>query len=305
MDTTCDISKTVYTMKAGWYTKIGFAGGSLTVAMGASNTANTSWRRLFMRHIRQFYLPMYNFQVSEIYGAMGALNSSGLVFTLKRNIFSHEPTIVFVEEAWNDFVLHEPELTKKAVEGVIRQIRSSKGAPDCVLVGVGCKPGTGDRPDGLLDHTLYRELAVHYRIPFADLQEYTLKTLAERGQKWEDIGFDACHLNDYGQRMWFDALREWFDRQVQKYEVEQTRTEGGALPPPRYSDEFQYTGLINPTRKNAGLELEGMWVKDGEIDVPWYFDNLLVGRTAALRIPAASRRRSSRIRSCRRRRRFG
>lgn len=280
MDERCRIAKTVYTMKAGFYVNVAFAGGSLTVAIGASNTANTTWRRLFMRYLRDMYLPMYRFQISEIYGAMGGLMSCGLAFTLKRQVISHDPTIVFVEEVWNDFTSSPDRmLVKKAVEGCIRQIKSSKTTPDCVLVGVGCRIGAGDKKDGTLDHSLHRELADYYKIPFVDLQSYVNEQLVVRGQKWENIAFDACHLNDYGQQMWYEALRNWFDRQVNIYEIEPAKHETADLPPPLYSDEFQHVLTVDPSRKSKAVRLKGSWEKMEDPEVPWYFENVLKGRT--------------------------
>jgi len=276
----CQIAKTVYTMQAGFYVNVAFAGGSLTVAIGASNTAHTSWRRLFMRYLRDVYLPEYRFQISEIYGSMGGLMSVGQAFALKRLTLSHDPTIVFFEEVWNDFTANPDRmLVRKAVEGCIRQIKSSKTTPDCALIGVGCKKGAGDLPDGTLDHSLHRELAEHYKIPFVDLHTYTNETIQRRGQKWENIAFDACHLNDYGQQMWYEALRDWFDRQVKLYEVEPSKYETPDLPPPLYSDEFQHVRNVNPSKENPAIELKGSWDRVDEVDVPWYFEDIIRGRT--------------------------
>jgi hypothetical protein len=273
----CAISKTIYTMKAGWYSQFAFAGGSLTVAIGASNTANTSWRRLFMRHIRDRYLPVYHFQTAEVMAAIGALRSPGMVFMLQRLVFPHSPVIVFVEECYNDTTVPDKDLVRKSVEGIIRQIRCDQRHADIVLLGAGCRPGTGDGKDGLVDHSLHRAIADHYGVPFVDLQEHVMKTLQARGQKWEDIAFDNCHLNDYGQQIWYECIRDWFDKQASLYEAEPGKHEPVELPPPLYSDEFQYTRLINATKQNPKLELHGSWSKDGGEAVPWYFENVLIG----------------------------
>lgn len=278
MQEKCTISKTAYTMKAGWYSPIAFAGGSLTVAIGASNTANTSWRRLFMRHIRDTYLPMYNFQTAEVMAAMGALRSPGMVFMLQRNVFAHKPVLVFVEECYNDTTVPDKDLVRKSVEGIVRQIRADKRHADIVMLGAGCRPGAGDGPDGLVDHSLHREIAHHYGVPFVDLQKHVMDALEVRGQTWRNVAFDNCHLNDYGQQLWYDGLRTWFDRQMQLHEIEPSVHEPTELPAPLYSDEFEYTRLINPTRKSKSLILEGGWEKDRGMSIPWYFDNVLIGR---------------------------
>ena len=98
------------------------------------------------------------------------------------------------------------------------------------------------------------------------------------GREFEDMAFDACHPNDYGHQLWYDCLREWFDNQVKLYEVEPAKFETRDLPPPMLSDEFEFTKMVNPTRKNKHLVLEGNWGKNEDITVPWYFDDILVGR---------------------------
>ena len=130
---------------------------------------------------------------------------------------------------------------------------------------------------------MHREVADHYGLPFVDVQGYILKTLAQRGQTWDDISImfetgDPWHLNDYGNALWFECMREWFEEQWQRHDMNPTAVAHAELPPPMVSDEFQFTKLVNPAKRNKRLQLEGAWEKKDPGLVPWYFDNLLVGR---------------------------
>ena len=50
------------------------------------------------------------------------------------------------------------------------------------------------------------------------------------------------------------------------------------LPPPLLSDELQFARLVDPSKPQRGLTLEGSWQPRTDKCVPWYYDNLLVGR---------------------------
>jgi hypothetical protein len=126
-------------------------------------------------------------------------------------------------------------------------------------------------------------MAEHYGLAFIDVQDYLHRTLRQRGQTWDDVSIvfengDNWHLNDYGNALWFECLREWFEDQWQRYELNPTVVPRPALPPPMVSDEFQHTTLVNPVKRNKAIVTEGAWEKQDPALVPWYLDNLLVGR---------------------------
>lgn len=283
MNNKCQIFNTIERIRSASYCNIGFVGGSLTAAAGVGDSSVTSWRRLFVRHIYERFHPVYHCQPSEVMGGIGAVESYGAVFTLSRNILPNLPVLVFLEFCVNDRGCPDKALVKKGVEGAIRQIKSCQTHPDVVLLGAGNRPGTDPITGDLVDHSLHRELADYYGLSFIDVQAHLLKTLKERGQTWNDISIafekgDNYHLNDYGNYLWFDALRAWFDEQWKLYDLNPAAKPANTLPPPHASDEFQYTSLVDPTKRNKNLTWEGSWAKKTDGCVPWYFDNILTGR---------------------------
>jgi len=277
------IPDTIRKIFAASYCNIGFVGGSLTAAAGAGDTTVTSWRRLFVQYIYERYHRAYHCQPMEVMGGVGAMESFGAVFTLERNVIPFLPTIVFVEFCVNDRNSPDKDLVKKGIEGIIRQLRACKSHPDVVLVGAGCRPGSDPFTGDLVDHTIHRDIADYYGLPFIDVQDYLLTTLAQRGQTWDDVSIvfeakDSVHLNDYGNRLWFEALREWFEEQVTQYRMNPTDEWSQQLPPPCFSDEFQYTSLIDPSRRDKRFSLEGSWETKNPALVPWYLEHLLIGR---------------------------
>ena len=214
--------------------------------------------------------------------AIGAMESYGAVFTIERNVKPHMPVMAFIEFCVNDRGAPDTELVRKGVEGIIRQLKSCNTRPDVVLVGAGARPGAGETKDGLVEHALHRELADYYGLSFIDVQAYIHKTLEQRGQNWDDVSIvfadgDSCHLNDYGHSIWFECMREWFEAEWQRYDLNPTARPNGTLPAPLVSDEFQFTELVNPAKRNKQITLEGSWEKKEAGLVPWYLDSLLVG----------------------------
>ena len=279
----CQIPRTVQKILAASYCNVAHIGGSLTAAAGASNSAETSWRALFQKYLYTTYHPVYQTQVSEIMGAVGATESFGASFTLGRNVFPADPTLAFVEFAVNDRSFPKKELVQKGMEGIIRQLLAHKHGVDVIVLGAGCRPGTDDSSEtGCVDHSLHREIADYYDVPFVDMQSYIYEKLKERGQTWDDISIefeanDNCHLNDYGNQLAFESMRECFEEQFELYVSADPKPTRGELPPPMVSDELQFVKLVDPAKKNSKVELEGKWDAKSKDLIPWYFDNVLAG----------------------------
>jgi lysophospholipase L1-like esterase len=283
----CQIPNAVEKVFAASHCSVAYIGGSLTTAAGASNTAETSWRALFTQYLYREYHTRYQCQVSEVMGGLGASESYPAAFTLVRNVLPNNPDLAMVEFCVNDRVAPDKELVLKGMEGLVRQLMCAAHRCDVMIVGAGCRPGSNPKgPDGCIDQSLHRQVAVHYDLPFVDVQGYIHRTLAERGQTWDDVSIefaqgDDLHLNDYGNRLWFEALRESFEEQVGLFQAGKRKERKAPVPAPIFSDEFQHVEIIDPARKHPAVVLEGPWQRKPDGYVPWYFDHLLMGRPGA------------------------
>lgn len=266
-------------MLAASYVNVAFIGGSLTVGVGASNVAETSWRALFIKHLYQKYHRANSCQVSEIMAAIGASESYVGVFNLGRNVLPHNPALAFIEYCVNDIGVPDRDMVVKGMEGMVRQLLSLPNPCQVIVVGAGSRAGT-------VDHSLHRQVAEHYDLPFVDVQSYIYAKLKERGQTWDDVSIDfevndPWHLNDLGNRLWFEAVRDCFEEQVALYVAGKRKARHPPLPPPLLSDELQFVRLIDPSAKSKAIVLEGDWTRKAEGLFPWYFDNVLVGQPGA------------------------
>jgi lysophospholipase L1-like esterase len=283
----CQIPRCVEKIFSASHCNVAYIGGSLTVGVGASDVTETSWRRLFTKYLYQEYHPKYHCQVSEIMGAIGACESYAAAFMVPRNVTPHKPDLAFVEFCVNDAGAPDKDLVVKGMEGIVRQLRSAGTGCDVIILGTGSRPGSNKASsDGAVDQSLHRQVAEHYDLPFIDMQSHLLKTLEERGETWDDAALefednDPHHLNDYGQQISFEAMRDAFEEQVELYRGGERKDPDAPLPEPMVSDELQYIELHDPSSRRTEVELEGDWEKRPDGLVPWYFDNLLMGSPGA------------------------
>jgi len=275
----CQIPNVVEKLFAASHCSVGFLGGSLTTGVGASNTAVASWRALFTEHLYRNYHPKYHCQVSEVMGAVGACESYAAAFTLGRNVIPAKPDLAIVEFCVNDRGAPDKNLVLKGMEGIVRQLVTADHRCNVIILGMGVREND-------VDHSLHRQIAEHYDLPFVDVQSYMFARLKERRQTWDDASIefvekDSCHLNDYGNRLAFEALRDCFEDQAARFLAGRKTDRDAPVPEPLVSDEFQFARQIDPSKRNKAIRLEGEWETKDQGHVPWYFDNLLVGHPGA------------------------
>ena len=276
----CQIPNAVEKLLAASHCSVAFLGGSLTVGVGASNVAETSWRALTTHYLHSRYHRRYHCQVSEVMGAIGACESYVAAFTLPRNVLPMKPDLALIEFCVNDSGAPDEGLVRKGTEGIIRQLVSAKHRCDVMVLGTGNRDREGN-------YRIHREIAEYYDLPFVDMHGYVLARLAERGQSWDDVSIefvenDPCHLSDYGHQLSFEAIRDAFEDQVSRFKAGKRKPRNAAVPEPSYSDEFQFVQLVDPANpKSADLTLHGQWDVPGKGRVPWFFDNLTVGQPGA------------------------
>lgn len=276
------LGTTLKRMTSGLPCTVTCVGGSLTVGSSPGAYAKNPWRKRFVRYLQEEIAPRYESEVTEARAAIGAMKSSGAVFTLERNVISAGPSLVVVEFCVNDRTSPDKDLVRKSVEGILRKLRTAPSNPDILFLGAGVCPGTGDGADGLIDHTIHRSLADHYNVPFLDIQRYLLDELDRRGQTWDDVRVsenDDLHLNEYGNELWFNHMREWFDKQFEIFTADPDNVVDKILPEPLYSDEFEGAAVLDPTVADERIVTTGGWHPAGDdINRPWHIDNLLIGR---------------------------
>jgi hypothetical protein len=233
-----------------------------------------------MNYLHDRFEKIYTPRFSELNMGIGAMKSLGMAFILQKYLPRKEPSLVFLEHAIND---NEPNLdnTRIGIEGLIRQVRSYGLKPDIVVLRGASQPDSDWDKKARTAWEIHTEVAAHYGATCIDVNAYVHRILSSRGQDWDAVGLDEVHMNAYGNQIWYDCLREWFEDQVRLYEEDPMTTEETSFPEPLYSSELESTRLVNPARKSRFVKLEGDWCADDDVKLPWYMENVLVGRPGA------------------------
>lgn len=279
MNGMCRIPNAIEKLFAASHCGVAYLGGSLTVGVGASDVSRYSWRALFTEYLYRTYQHGFHCQPSEIMGAVGAMESYVAAFTLPRNVIPAKPDLALIEFCVNDHGAPDERLVLKGLEGIVRQLINGRTRCEVMLVGMGNRQRT-------VKQDLHRRIAEHYGVPFVDMEGCLFDALARRGESWDSISIefvegDAHHLNDRGNRLCFEALREGFESEVESFRAGRRRARQAPVPAPLESDEFEHIRLIDPSKRTKDIELEGVWERKSPGVVPWYFDNLLIGRPGA------------------------
>ena len=287
-NTHCQVPRMIAQLLTGGACGVGYLGGSVTQARGASDTAETSWRALFQKYLYQRFERKYYCHLSQVYSGMGGCSSPIGAFMVGRNLLAAEPALVFVEFCINDSHVLDKTLVAKGVEGIIRQLLTAKKRCEVVLLGVGCsgEASAADGSAGTVPQELHREIASHYDVLFIDMQDYLKRYLEEHGLEWDDVmslveGPDVYHVNDLGNQIYCEALQEAFEEQFTLYNEHGEDRGVADICVPLVSDELQFVKLLDPARKNNSLTCEGDWARRPQGTYPWYMDNVMMGAPGA------------------------
>ena len=265
---------------------VGYLGGSVTQARGASDTARTSWRALFQKYLYQQFERKYYCHLSQVYSGIGACSSPVAAFMVARNLLPAQPALVFVEFCINDSHVLDKTLVAKGIEGIIRQLLTAKKPCDVVLLGAACSPDAraADGSAGTVPQELHRKIAAHYDVLFIDMQDYFNRYLQTHSLEWSAVtalveGPDVYHVNDLGNQIYSQSLQAALERQLTLFRDCDSIAAG--LPEPLVSDELQCVRLLDPTHDHKSLTLYGDWTKRSPGTYPWYMDNVIMGAPGA------------------------
>ncbi len=232
--------------------RIAFLGGSITAADG--------WRPLTMTRLRGL-LP--NTKLTEINAGLPGTGSDLGVCRVGRDVLRHRPDLVFVEFAVND-ASTPPAQIERAIEGIVRQVKTANPAADlCFVYTISTPglpdllPGIGSVPEGKLLNKQFspgrfpaaavamERVAEHYGLPSLHfgvevarrvaVGELVFKGTAADGDR--AFSLDGVHPTATGHRIYFEqlaaALPDFFASQSP------TRP----LPPPLHADNWERAAL--------------------------------------------------------------
>ena len=189
-----------------------FFGGSLTWGANASEPQTTSYRGLMAQYLQAKY-PKAPFTFHD--AAIGGTGSALGLFRLQRDVLAYKPDLVFLDFTANDDLFSEDLPTLGSYETLMREM-VGQGIP-VVQVFMGFRFNFGSDYD-LAKLPRYREhqrLAQAYHTGVGDVFPYVQKNITAGAADLQKLWpFDGAHPDDAGYRLFFEAVRDGFDRAV-------------------------------------------------------------------------------------------
>lgn len=216
-------------LRAGRAVSVAYIGGSITAGAGASNAEKSSYRALVTDSLRKQYPRV---ELSELNAAINSAGSGGgsLYATLRarRDVIAHKPDLVFIECAVND-ANEEEIVTKKAIEGLLRQLLVVPQPPEVVLL-------YATNQQRAARNAWHEAVAEHYRVPSLNLQPQIWALLDAGKPKVSEFWKDVVNPTDAGHRIYADLITSFLSEQAKLKATPIARV----LPAPLISDELNY-----------------------------------------------------------------
>ena len=156
------------------------AGEPVTIVyFGGSITEQNGWRVQSADFLRQLYP---NSKISPVNAAIGGTGSDLGAFRLAHDALTYKPDLVFVECAVNDGGA-KPERIRKAMEGIVRQIRKALPECDICFVYTITKANIKDYQAGKLpaSASIMEGIAEYYKFPTVNIS-YEVAKLEKEGK---------------------------------------------------------------------------------------------------------------------------
>lgn len=146
---------------------------------GGSITEQNGWRIQSAELLKKLYPKA---AIRSINAAIGGTGSDLGAFRLAHDVLRHKPDLVFIEFAVNDAGAKDDRV-RKAVEGIVRQIRKALPDSDICFVYTVTKGNLKDYQAGRLPRpaSIMEEIAEHYRLPSVNLS-YEVARLEKEGK---------------------------------------------------------------------------------------------------------------------------
>ncbi len=195
--------------------RVVFFGGSLTWGANASNPQTTSYRGLMMRWLQDQY-PGTPFIFHD--AAIGGTGSQLGLFRMERDVLSQKPDLVFLDFTVNDG-FDDTDLQPLATyERIVRELlaRNIMVVPVFMMFKWHAEKPDAPLPARMLAHLKLMEA---YNLPYADTLA-TVWAAVKKGAKPEDLWpFDGAHPGDGGYQLFFEAVRDRFEKGTTESEV--------------------------------------------------------------------------------------
>jgi sialidase-1 len=193
------------TFEAGKAARVAFLGGSITY--------NRGWRDELVRYFKKRF-PKTKFDF--IAAGISSVGSNGHAFRLQRDILKNGPIdLLFVEAAVNDGsnIPEHPEIMRRAMEGIVRHMRSVNPMTDIVLMHFAmgehlANYDAGEVPVPIAEH---EKAAAHYGCTTLNITKEVADRIKAGEFTWKSGFRSNVHPPPYGQRVYANSMTRMLD----------------------------------------------------------------------------------------------
>jgi lysophospholipase L1-like esterase len=257
-------------------------GGSITA--GGKNTKDPE--RRYVRQVAAWFEKTFpGLKVRFVNAGIGATNSGYGALRVQRDVIAHQPDLVIVEYAVNDF---GGGVMDESYEGVLRQLLKSSADRAVIELFFMHKDGKSAQEGQVA-------LGRHYGLPMLGFRDAVWPELQAGTIKWETLYDDVVHPNDAGHDVASDLLRGFLGASLAKLPKEDRALQVVApVPAPLKGDTYERCVLLRgadfkPACSNGWTcEKSGVWAcgsAGGRFEYEVAGQILLLGRN----IPAAAK----------------
>ena len=233
-----DISRIVQVMnkaKNGQDICVAFLGGSITQGCNATKFEECYASRTY----KWFKDTFNNVNVEYVNAGVGATGSIIGVHRVEEQVLSKNPDIVFIDFAVND---KNTIYDKIAYESLIRRILSTQNPPAIIEVFMTNFDGSNVQEQQI-------EIGRKYKIPMISFRDTVYIEIISNKLKWEEVGSDEVHPNDYGHFIISELLISFMQNIYQN--LSQVNSEEIQLGTPLFGDEYINGKILNSTNLNC------------------------------------------------------
>jgi hypothetical protein len=219
-------------------------GGSITA--GGKNTKDPE--RRYVRQVAAWFEKTFpGLKVRFVNAGIGATNSGYGALRVQRDVIAHQPDLVIVEYAVNDFTGSQME---DCYEGVLRQLLGSSTNRAVIELFFMHKDGKNAQAG-------QTTLGKHYGLPMISFRDAVWPELQSGAIKWETIYDDVVHPNDAGHDIASELLRGFLNASLAKLPAKDSDLPAIApVPAPLNSNTYERCVLLrgsdfNPVSSNG------------------------------------------------------
>jgi lysophospholipase L1-like esterase len=189
-----------------------FFGGSLTWGANASDPQRTSYRALMADYLLKRY-PKSQLVFHD--AAIGGTGSKLGMFRLERDVLARKPDLVFLDFTANDDLFSDDPTALDSYESLLREMIGRNIPVVQCIFGFKFNVGPGWHPEKVLRAIAHKKLAQAYGMPVGDAISYVQNKIEAGETTVEQVWpIDGAHPDDPGYELFFEAVRDAYDRAV-------------------------------------------------------------------------------------------